>query len=239
MNSESANQERRKNMQQKILIVEDDRNLAKAVSQILLGNDFDPDIAYDGLQGYEMAKKGEYDVILLDLMLPGLDGLEVCKKLKTDGITTPIIMVTARAAVNDKVAGFDAGADDYLPKPFSPRELMARIKAIIRRTSPSLNGHITIADIEFTPETGELCGPDDKFELSEKESLVFSELLKEPGAICSKMQLLEAGWPDFPDADANNVEAYISFLRKRLNFVGSNIKIKTLRKVGYRIELPR
>lgn len=223
----------------RVLIVEDDRNLADVVSRILVGQDYSPDIAYNGTQGYEMAEKNEYDVILLDLMLPGLDGIDVCKRLKESGNETPIIMVTARASVSDRIVGFDSGADDYLPKPFSPKELVARIKAIVRRTSSSPSfqyGKVSFGDIAYEPETGELVGPDDKFELSDKERLLMNVLLATPGDVCLKNDLLDAGWHDNPDADGNNVEAYISFLRKRLAFVGSRIKIRSLRKIGYKLE---
>lgn len=222
----------------KVLIVEDDRNLAAAISRALVTSDFDPDIAYTGTDGLAMGERGTYDVILLDLMLPGIDGLEICKSLKEQGVQTPVIMVTARAAIPDRISGFEAGADDYLPKPFSPAELIARIHAVTRRTGGTLApGKTKYGDLEYSADTGELAVGSERVVLSEKERLIMSELMREPGAVCSKESLLQAAWGDDPDADMNNVEAYVSFLRKKLRFVGTTVQIKTLRKIGYRIEL--
>ena len=223
----------------RILIVEDDVNLANAVAGILITRDYEPEIAHDGITGLNMAKQGIYDAILLDLMLPGMDGLDVCRDLKSSGVTTPIIMVTAKATIPDKIDGFDAGADDYLPKPFPPDELIARMKAVIRRSMGVVPSSKTrYGNLEFDSETGEIRTAEDTVVLSEKERLMMAELIKDPNKVCSKEQLLHAVWEDASDDDANNVEAYISFLRKKLDFVGSNVKIKTLRKLGYKLDLP-
>ena len=223
----------------KVLIVEDDRNLAEAVYKILAAADYEPTIAADGITGFNKACEGIYDVILLDLMLPGMDGMDVCRQLKENGVSTPIIMVTAKATVPDKIEGLEAGADDYLPKPFAPSELLARMRAVIRRASgTTLSSKVRYGNTEFDPETGELRTSDDSVTLSEKERLLMVELAKDTNKVHSKEELLHAVWQDADDGDANNVEAYISFLRKKLDFVNSNVKIKTLRKLGYKIELP-
>lgn len=225
----------------KVLIIEDDRNLADAMKNILIRNkdqDFSPDVAHDGAEGLELALTNEYDVILLDRMLPGLDGLDVCAEIKERGSLTPIIMVTARSAVTDRIEGLEVGADDYVVKPFSPAELIARIKAHVRRTGNSLiNGKIKYGDLVYDPTLGELTCGDEYTTLSEKEKELMSELMKKPGEACTKEELLRAVWKDDCKADANNVEAYVSFIRKKLKFIGTRVKIKTLRRIGYRIEM--
>lgn len=223
----------------KVLIIEDDRPLAEAVYKILASYDYEPTIAGDGITGLDKAKQGIYDVILLDLMLPGMDGLDVCRNLKESGVQTPIIMVTAKATVPDRVDGFEAGADDYLPKPFAPSELMARMKALIRRASGvAAASRIRYGNTEFDVETGELRTSDDSVILSEKERLLMAEIMGDPNKVFSKEELLYAVWENADECDANNVEAYISFLRKKLDFVNSNLKIRTLRKLGYKLDLP-
>lgn len=224
----------------KVLIIEDDRNLADALAKILIGykeQEFSPEIAYDGDDGLSMALSREYDIILLDRMLPGLDGLDVCKKIKESDNSTPIIMVTARGEIADRVQGLESGADDYLPKPFSANELIARMKAVVRRSNNLVvNGKLKYGDLIYDPELGELICGDEHALLSEKEKALMAELMRNPGEACTKEELLDAVWKGDVSKDANNVEAYISFLRKKLTFIGTRVKIKTLRRIGYRLE---
>lgn len=219
-----------------VLIVEDDRNLASAMSQILVSNDFNPEIAYDGITGLKMALNGTYDIIILDIMLPGLNGLEVCKRLKASGNVAPIIMVTARTSIDDRVVGLEAGADDYLPKPFSPKELIARMHALIRRSDSSgVLSAIRYGNLEYDESAGELSCYDDSIALSDKESSIISVLIRKQGGVCGKDELALSSGGDSSDGD-NNIEAYISFLRKKIALIGANVKIATVRGKGYRLE---
>lgn len=223
----------------KILIIEDDRNLAEAVSRSLITNDFLPTIAYDGNQGLELAMTEYFDAIVLDIMLPGPNGLDICRTLKEHGSHVPIIMASAREAIEQRVEGLNAGADDYMTKPFAPAELIARINAVIRRSSPTSasQDRMRYGNLEFVASTGEISCGSESFALSERESALMEELMDNPGRICSKQDLLEKIWPDDDKADVNNVEAYVSFIRKKLAFINTNVKIKTLRKIGYRLEI--
>lgn len=223
----------------KILIIEDDRNLADAVSRSLITADFIPTIAYDGNQGLEYAMNDHFDAIVLDIMLPGPNGLDICRTLKEHGSQTPIIIASAREAIEQRIEGLDAGADDYMTKPFAPSELIARINAVIRRAHPNLDSQERqrYGNLEFSSSTGEISCGSESFALSEKEATLMSALLQNPGAVCSKTELMEKIWPGDDTIDVNNVEAYVSFLRKKLSFISTNVKIKTLRKIGYRLEI--
>ena len=222
---------------QKVLIVEDDKRLADAMSQILISQDYDVDAVTDGLVGYNSARENDYDIIILDVMLPGKDGISICRDLREEGVGTPIIMVTARSEISDTVLGLDSGADDYLAKPFHPRELLARLKALTRRmTAFGYDNRAKFSDIEFDAETGELFSGGESVMLSGKEFEIMKVLMIEPGAVCSKEEIIAKVWGDGADIDGNNVEAYISFLRKKLKFLECHTVIKTLRTVGYRLE---
>lgn len=224
----------------KVLIIEDDRNLAEAVARSLITNDFNPTIAYDGNQGMEYASNEKFDAIVLDIMLPGPNGLDICRALKEQGNTTPIIICSAREAIEQRVEGLNAGADDYITKPFAPAELVARIHAVVRRSSPAAQLRqdvMQFGDMEFIVDTGEIVCGQERFALSEKEAALMRELIATPGRVCSKQDLLDSVWEGDEKVDANNVEAYISFLRKKLSFINTNVKIRTLRKIGYRLEV--
>lgn len=224
----------------KVLIIEDDRNLAEAVARSLITNDFHPTIAYDGNQGIEYASNEKFDAIVLDIMLPGPNGLDICRALKQQGSSTPIIITSAREAIEQRVEGLNAGADDYLTKPFAPAELVARIHAMVRRSSPAIQLRqdvMQFGDMEFIVDTGEIVCGQERFALSEKEAALMRELISTPGRVCSKQDLLDNVWGGDDKIDANNVEAYVSFLRKKLSFINTNVKIRTLRKIGYRLEI--
>ena len=221
----------------KILIIEDDKRLADAITQILIGQDYDVDAVTDGLEGYQVALSEKYDVIVLDVMLPGKDGVSICQDLRSNGISIPIIMVTAKTTVTDKVLGLDSGADDYLTKPFHPRELIARIHALTRRmVSYGYDGQVSFGDIEFNAESGVLSSGGDSVTLTGKEHEIMKILMSTPGAVFSKEDIISKVWGRGSDIGDNNVEAYISFLRKKLMYLECHVMIRTLRKVGYRLE---
>lgn len=223
----------------KVLIIEDDRNLADTISKLLITEDYAATICHDGDEGLSLALSQNFDVLLLDLQLPGLNGMEICRQLKSAGSKIPIIMVTAKSGVEHVIAGLDAGADDYLPKPFSSGELLARVKAVTRRTIPQAMslGRMRYGDLEFVVDTNEIVCGSESFALSDKEAKLLFELFREPGMLCPKDALVRAIWPDDPDVDMNNVEAYVSFLRKKLKFLETNVSIITLRKRGYKLEI--
>lgn len=217
-----------------ILIAEDDERLAAAIEKILHDNGYDIDVVHDGRRGYEYAKVGTYDVIILDVMMPKMDGFEVTRELRREGINTPIMLLTARDATSDKIVGYDSGADDYMTKPFSPAELMAHLRALTRRQGEVVFEVISVGDLELNLETSQLECHGKSIQLSEKEYNVLRILMLSPSAVISKETLVDKAWGVTSNAGDNNVEAYISFLRKKLKHLGSKCTIETIRKAGYR-----
>ena len=179
-----------------------------------------------------------YDAIVLDIMLPGMDGIEVCRTLRSKGISTPVIMLTARSEIHDKVAGLDAGADDYLTKPFDPEELCARLRALTRRTGEVVLDSVRYGDLELGLADLELKCADKAVRLSQREGAVMELLMRSPQNVFSKQALLTRVWGTEGETGVNNVEAYISFLRKKLAFLKSNVSIDTIRMLGYRLSCP-
>jgi DNA-binding response OmpR family regulator len=215
-------------------MIEDERYLAEAVARILKKNNYDIDLAFDGEEGYLAAASGIYDVVLLDIMLPRKDGITVLKELRADGVTTPVIMLTALGEIEDRVKGLDSGADDYLPKPFKTEELMARMRAVLRRRGELLpEGALTFGDIEYNPNTLALSHGDKSFSLTKKEGNLLEYLLANQGQALSPDAIIEKVWGWDSEAEDNHVQVYISFLRKKLAGLGSEVKIKTIRNVGY------
>lgn len=222
----------------RILIIEDEKRLSDALIEILAEQKYMADAVYNGKDGLEYAKSGIYDCIILDVMLPQMNGFDVICSLRESGVATPVLMLTAREAVSDKVKGLDLGADDYMTKPFSPEELLARIRVISRRQGELILDKMCFGDIVFTISTSELsCVSDGKsIRLNFKESELIRLFISRPGIIFSKEELITKVWGYDSDAGDNNVEAYISFLRKKLHFVGSKCEIIALKKLGYRLE---
>ncbi len=220
----------------KVLIVEDEVRLADALGQIMKEQHYQADIVYNGTDGLSCGLSGEYDVIVLDVMLPGENGFQVVKKLREARIQTPVLMLTARDDIQDKVTGLDRGADDYMTKPFIPEELLARIRALSRRQGEVIVEEMKFGDLTLNPSANDLCCGTKSIHLGYKEFEVLKILMSNSGRIVSKETLISRVWGSDSDAEDNNVEAYISFLRKKLNFVGSSVEISTLRKVGYRLE---
>ena len=219
-----------------ILIVEDEPRLAEALGQIMKEAGYLVDVVNNGDDGLNYGICGLYDVIVLDIMLPGKDGFEVVKGLREHKISTPVIMLTARDDVHDKILGLDHGADDYMTKPFVPEELLARIRALARRQSEIVLEELAFADLTLQLSANELWCKGKSIHLGYKEFEILKILMSNPKGISSKEMLISKVWGTDSNAEDNNVEAYISFLRKKLVYLVSNTKITTIRKVGYRLE---
>lgn len=219
----------------RILIVEDEVNLAEAVSEILHSQKYQTDIAYNGKDGLEYALMYDYDCIILDVMLPEMDGFQVVKKLREAKKQTPVIMLTAKDDVNDKIMGLDKGADDYMTKPFIPEELLARIRANARRQGEVVIHELEFGDIKLNLSTAHLSCVQKDIRLGFKEFEIMKLLLINQKSILSKETLIDKVWGNESDAEDNNVEAYISFLRKKLKYLGSNVGIISLRRLGYQL----
>ena len=220
-----------------ILIVEDETALAGALEHILKKAGHITDTVGDGQSALDYAREFAYDLILLDVMLPKLDGFAVVHQLRAEGQTVPVLMLTARSAVADKVAGLNAGADDYLTKPFAPEELLARVNAMTRRTGTVVLDTLSFGDVTLTLNTAQLACGDKSVQLSPKEFQVARLLLGEPTMTFTKSVIISRAWGLDSEATDNNVEAYISFLRKKLRYLGSRVSIKNLQKIGYRLEM--
>lgn len=221
----------------RILIVEDEVNLAEALVQILRKNNYSVDAVHDGKEGLDFALSGIYDLLLLDIMLPGMDGISLLKELRSGGIATPVIMLTAKGETDDKIAGLDHGADDYVAKPFSTGELLARIRAALRRKGEVVpEDTLKFGDIELNTSTLKLSCQGKELKLILKESELLELLLTRKQAVTSKEQIIEKLWGFDSEAEHNNVEVYISFLRKKLAFLNASVRINTIRGVGYVLE---
>ncbi len=218
----------------RILLVEDEKYMAEAVAQVLRKNNYTVDIANDGEYGLDCALSAIYDIIVLDIMLPKINGLDVLKAVRREGIAAPVILLTAKGETDDKVRGLDSGADDYLPKPFKSEELLARLRALSRRNAGySADGILSFGDIELNPNTLDLYSGKKSFKLTLKESQLLELLIRAKGIIISKNAIIEKLWGFDGDAEDNNVEVYISFLRKKLLSLKSATVIQTVRGVGY------
>ncbi len=218
-----------------ILIAEDDERLAAALEKILKDNGYDIDVVHDGQEGLNYATVGQYDVIILDVMMPKMNGFEVTKEIRRAGVSTPVMLLTARDATADKIVGFDSGADDYMTKPFSPAELMAHLRALTRRQGEVQFERLCAGDLDLDLESYELTCGKKSIQLSFKEFSILKILMSNPGAVVSKETLIDKAWGISSSAGDNNVEAYISFLRKKLSHLDSQSKIETIRRAGYRL----
>ncbi len=223
----------------RILVVEDEVRLAATLQDLLEMDGYTVDVCHDGEAGLDNAMSGIYDVIVLDVMLPRMDGFTVLHRLRSGGDATPVLMLTARAEVEDRVQGLDAGADYYLTKPFEPRELLACIRAVSRR-QPELRiaDALVFGDLSLDKNAFTLaCGPR-SVHLSRKEFDMMELLMRNQNMVITKESLLVKIWGYESDAEDNNVEVYISFLRKKLEHLHSSVRIRTIRMVGYRLESP-
>jgi DNA-binding response OmpR family regulator len=221
----------------KLLLVEDEKQLSEALQQILIKNKYSVDAVYNGEEGLLYALSDVYDVIILDIMLPKLNGIEILKTIRKKGISTPVILLTAKATIEDKILGLDCGADDYLPKPFSTEELLARLRALTRRSGGFINENtLEFSDIKLNLSTYDMEVKDNSITLTQKEFEILRYFMQRPKSVVSKDDLITKLWGYDSDIEYNNIEVYISFLRKKLDYVESNVKITTIRRVGYRLE---
>ena len=218
-----------------VLIVEDDVRLAQAIGKILEENGYQVDLVFDGKTGYDYAVSALYDVVILDVMLPKMDGFEVARQLRRANIATPILMLTARAQIPDKIEGLDSGADDYMTKPFSPAELLAHLRALTRRTGQVIFENLEFGDLKLNLESHDLSREGKSINLSFKEFSILEILMANRNQIVSKDTLISKVWGVESTAVDNNVEAYISFIRKKLKHLGTSVHIETVRGVGYRL----
>lgn len=218
----------------KILIVEDEKRMSEAVAHILHKNNYLVDTASDGEYGLACALSGTYDLIILDIMLPKLDGISVLKELRNSRITTPVIMLTAKGETEDKVLGLDSGADDYLSKPFETEELMARLRALIRRKGAILPDNIvTAGDVELQQDTLCMKCASGSVKLTAKEYQVMELLMMRRDMITPKNMMIEKIWGYDSEVDEHSVEVYISFLRKKLALIQAKLTIQAERGAGY------
>ena len=219
-----------------ILIIEDEKHLADALGQIMKEARYQADIVCSGTDGFAYASSGNYDVIVLDVMLPGMDGFELVRRLRLARIATPVIMLTALDDVKNKIAGLDFGADDYMTKPFVPDEMLARIRALTRRQGEVIMQEMSFADLTLNLSTNDLWCHEKSIHLGYKEFEILKILMANPRMLISKETLIIKVWGMDSSAEDNNVEAYISFLRKKFHYLDSRVTIGTVRKVGYRLE---
>ncbi len=221
----------------RLLLIEDEKRMAQALCEILRLEKYEVDYYTNGFDGLAAIESDMYDIIILDVMLPGINGYEITKKARQSGIRTPILMLTAKAELDDKVTGLDSGADDYLTKPFMTKELLARLRALNRRNINTPDGTLTYEDISLDTSTSTLsCTTNGQsVRLSEKEYRILEYLIANQGRILTCEQLAVKVWGLESDAEYNNVEVYMSFSRKKLIFVGAKTEIKAVRGIGYEL----
>lgn len=222
----------------RLLVVEDEKHLAEALTQILKKNRYTVDTVYNGEDGLDYILSDIYDVVVLDWMLPRMSGIDVIKEARREGITTPIILLTAKGEISDKVTGLDSGADDYLAKPFSTDELLARIRAMSRRKGEIVpDNNMVFGDISLNSSNLTLNHSAGTLELTLKETQLLEFLITNKNMVVSKDQIIEKLWGYDSEAEANHVEVYIHFLRNKLTSVSKNVYIATVRGVGYTLKL--
>ncbi len=222
----------------RILLVEDESGLADALAESLCKEHYSVDVSYDGADGLDQGLTGIYDVILLDIMLPKMNGAEVLKELRREKITTPVIMLTARTSLEDKLHSFDLGADDYITKPFQTSELVARIRAVSRRRGEIEESVLKVGDLALDTKLCEISctATGQSMKLSAKEFQMLEYMMKNSRQVITKEQFIEKIWGFESDAEYNSVEVYISFIRKKMTFIGCTTRIKAMRGLGYRLE---
>jgi two-component system, OmpR family, response regulator len=221
----------------RVLVVEDEPKMAGLVKRGLEEEGIAVDVAGRGEDAVWMAGSTEYDVLVLDVMLPGLDGFEVCRRLRADEVWTPVLMLTARDAVEDRVAGLDGGADDYLVKPFSFDELLARLRALARRGSAERPAVLEAGNLHLDPATRRASRGDVEIALSQKEYALLETLMRRPGVALSRLQLLEHAWDDTYENRSNVIDVYIRYLREKIDRPFGTDTIETVRGVGYRLRV--
>ena len=220
----------------KILIIEDEKLLAESLKTLLEGKGFSGEVALDGITGAEYAELGVYDLLILDVMMPGLNGYEVARKVRSQRVSTPILMLTARSSVEDRIEGLNAGADYYLSKPFDTRELLACIHTLLRRQGKQVD-ELRFGNTALDLATSTLLCGEKSVRLSAREFDVMRFLLQSRDRILPKEMILARVWGYDSNAVENHVEVYVGFLRKKLKSIGSNVRIEAIRRLGYHLEV--
>ncbi|MFI3283441.1 MAG: response regulator transcription factor [Erysipelotrichaceae bacterium] len=221
----------------RILIVEDEKGLRDALNEILIKHGYVCDLCADGVSGLDAGLSDIYDLIILDIMLPKLNGLDILRNLREQKIQAPILLLTAKSEVEDKIKGLDYGADDYLTKPFDTGEFLARIRALTRRKSEVVDNDIEFGDLKLNTLTKECQTTQHAIKLGAKEYQILELFMRHPNQILSKEQIFEKVWGFDDESEYNNVEVYISFIRKKLTYLKSSVLIKVSRNIGYYLEV--
>ena len=222
----------------RILVVDDDTRLCSIVRRGLLEEAYAVDVAYDGEEGEYMAEVNPYDLIILDIMMPKKDGIQVCRELRARRVNTPILMLTARDAVEDRVRGLDAGADDYMVKPFSFSELLARLRALLRREAMTKSPEIAVGDLVLNTLTRQVRRGDRTIDLTTKEYVILEYFMRHPNAVVTRTTLEEHAWDYDFDSMSNLVDVYIRRLRRKLDDEDGESLLQTVRGAGYRLRAP-
>lgn len=220
----------------RLLLAEDEKSLSRAIIAILERNNYSADAVYDGLEALEYLESDTYDGLILDVMMPKMDGITVLKKLREKGNNIPVLMLTAKSEIDDKVLGLDSGANDYLTKPFNTRELLARIRAMTRTNTVQAISILTMGNISLNTATFELSAPGGSFRLANKEFQMLEMLMRNAGRLIPTERFMEKIWGYDSDAEISVVWVYISYLRKKLTALGANVQIKAARNAGYSLE---
>lgn len=221
----------------RILLAEDEKSLSRAVIALLQRNNYSADAVYDGAEALSYLDAGNYDAVILDIMMPKVDGLTVLRQLREKGSQIPVLMLTAKSEVDDKVLGLDTGANDYLTKPFSTPELLARIRAMTRSQTAQTSSRLTFGNITLDQSTFELASPTGSFRLANKEFQMMELLIRNPRQLIPTERFLEKIWGYDSDVELNVVWVYISYLRKKLYVLHADIQIKATRNAGYSLEV--
>jgi len=219
----------------RVLVIEDELKMAALLRRGLGEDGLTVDVAEDGEHGLLMAGANPYDAVVLDVMLPGIDGFETCRRLRHDGIWAPVLMLTARGTLQDRVAGLDGGADDYLVKPFAFSELLARLRALVRRGNVERPPVVEVGDLRLDPGTHEVWRGDVEIRLSSKEFRLLEIFMRHPGYVLSRTQLLEQAWEYDYERRSNVVEVYVRYLRRKIDVPFDRVSIETVRGAGYRL----
>ena len=221
----------------RLLLAEDEKSLARAVSAILEKNNFSVDVVYDGADALDWLRAGNYDGAVLDIMMPKMDGITVLKTIRAEGNMLPVLLLTAKSEIDDKVEGLDSGANDYLTKPFAAKELLARIRAMTRAQTAQPSSTLSVGNLTLDRATFELKSPSGSFRLANKEFQMLETLMANPKTLVSTERFMEKIWGYDAEAEINVVWVYISYLRKKLTALNANVQIKATRNAGYSLEV--
>ena len=221
----------------RLLLAEDEKSLARAVSAILEKNNFSVDVVYDGADALDWLRAGNYDGAVLDIMMPKMDGITVLKTIRAEGNMLPVLLLTAKSEIDDKVEGLDSGANDYLTKPFAAKELLARIRAMTRTPTAQPSSTLQFGNLTLDRATFELKSPTSSFRLANKEFQMLETLMANPRSLISTERFMEKIWGYDAEAEINVVWVYISYLRKKLAALNANVQIKATRNAGYSLEV--